>query len=69
MTESTKITMTRFTGDNFHLWKFKMQMYLLEKGVWSAVTAKLSDKEVEELDPENDLTAARKDQKAQAYIA
>lgn len=60
--------MTRFTGDNFHLWKFKMQMYLLEKGVWSAVTAKLSDKEVEELDPENDLTAARKDQKAQAYI-
>jgi hypothetical protein len=28
---------TKFVGENFHLWKFKMQMLLKDKELWSIV--------------------------------
>jgi hypothetical protein len=40
----TKITIEKFSGENYHLWKFKMMMVLKEKGLWEFVEGK-------ELDP------------------
>ena len=33
----TRITIAKFDGENFHLWKFKMQMMLKNKGLWDTV--------------------------------
>ena len=40
MTESstdTKLSMAKFNGQNYHLWKFKMEALLIERGVWDAI--------------------------------
>lgn len=29
---------TKFVGENFHLWKFKMQMLLEDKELWSILS-------------------------------
>ena len=52
------ITLEKFNGENFHLWKFKMQMLLEEKDLWDYVEKKVL--------AEADL---KKDRKALAIIS
>ena len=33
----TRVTIAKFDGENFHLWKFKMQMMLKNKGLWDTL--------------------------------
>ncbi|TPX52664.1 hypothetical protein PhCBS80983_g06464 [Powellomyces hirtus] len=35
-----RVSIERFTGENFHLWKLKMKMLLIEKGLWDAIDIK-----------------------------
>ena len=36
--DSASIRIDKFNGENFHLWKFKMQMVLEEKDLWGIVS-------------------------------
>ena len=36
--DSASLRIDKFNGENFHLWKFKMQMVLEEKDLWGIVS-------------------------------
>ncbi|TPX53568.1 hypothetical protein PhCBS80983_g06259 [Powellomyces hirtus] len=55
------LTIEKFTGENFHLWKFKMQAMLRAKSLWSAIERTLP------LDT-TDQDACRKEEKAMAAL-
>ncbi|TPX52213.1 hypothetical protein PhCBS80983_g06501 [Powellomyces hirtus] len=59
--DTGRLTMDKFTGENFHLWKFKMQAMLKAKSLWSAIKRTLS------LDT-SDQDASRKEEKAMAAL-
>lgn len=63
MTENsivTKYTITKLNGENYFLWKFKLKLLLIEKGVWSVI---------DEVRPDPITTEwIRNDQKAQTTI-
>eukprot|EP00794_Sanderia_malayensis_P009441 gene9441-10427_t len=44
--DSAPLRIEKFRGENFHLWKFKMQMVLEDKDLWGIVSG-------EELEPDN----------------
>ncbi|TPX52461.1 hypothetical protein PhCBS80983_g06478 [Powellomyces hirtus] len=56
-----RLTIDKFTGENFHLWKFKMQAMLKAKSLWRAIERTLP------LDTA-DQDACRKEKKAMAAL-
>ena len=36
--DDIKIDLTKFTGSSYPVWKFKMKMFLIQRGCWKAVT-------------------------------
>jgi hypothetical protein len=58
----TKLTVEKFKGENFHLWKFRMMMLMKEKGVWGVI-----DEEWEAGETEKG-GVKRKEDKAMALI-
>ncbi|TPX53196.1 DNA-directed DNA polymerase [Powellomyces hirtus] len=59
--DTGRLTIDKFTGKNFHLWKFKMQAMLKAKSLWSAIERTLP------LDTA-DQDACRKEEKAMAAL-
>jgi len=57
-TEDTKIKIEKFQGDNYALWKFKMEMLLTEKELWACATE-------EGMPPAGDQHRGNWDKKAQ----
>ena len=36
--DGIKLEFAKFSGENYSAWKFKMNLYLMQKGYWKAMT-------------------------------
>ena len=46
--EGIKLDFAKFSGDNYPAWKFKMKLFLMQKGYWKAVTGEEKSAEKDE---------------------
>lgn len=60
MSDLTRISFEKLNGQNFPVWKFKMELLLLKEDLWDLIT--------EEVPIEPDVTWMKKNGKARALI-
>lgn len=65
MDKDNQIRVEKFTGESYHLWKFKMEMLLKAREVWEVVEVNM---DVKEMDAIERKAWKRKDEKALALI-
>ena len=59
------LPMEKFNGNNFHTWKVKVQMHLMNRGLWSIVKGI----ELVSIDPRLLVEWEKKEEKAKSIIS